>query len=194
MWGLGLSFTRFNPRPDRAAGATFQPRVGRSASMSFQSAPRPCGRGDRRVSPSAARRTSFNPRPDRAAGATRFQSRVARVALVSIRAPTVRPGRLIMVAPIPHQSVVSIRAPTVRPGRRTPRTTPPRTELFQSAPRPCGRGDLSSISSARRIRCFNPRPDRAAGATHNMDLTPCGGSVSIRAPTVRPGRHKNAHR
>ncbi len=184
----GFRSVCFNPRPDRAAGATVDPagaadrvpvsiraptvRPGRQHCLVailtlivFQSAPRPCGRGDpgrreRRTSPrrfnprpdraaGATRRphsllpapSSFNPRPDRAAGATKIQLGSLALGVVSIRAPTVRPGRLGLFAGRVMIRQVSIRAPTVRPGR--PQRAASRSALatFQSAPRPCGRGD-----------------------------------------------------
>ncbi len=173
----------FNPRPDRAAGATDVEsfsrirhevsiraptvRPGRQRKKHtpmrtdmFQSAPRPCGRGDRsRPSPSSSF-TRFNPRPDRAAGATRNGGKLYRIAAVSIRAPTVRPGRLGRVPPAGLTSVVSIRAPTVRPGRRDTVGRHARVWRFQSAPRPCGRGDRLESRFVRRVRRFQsaPRP------------------------------------
>ncbi len=158
--------------------------VARAEITPFQSAPRPCGRGDITAPDAERAAASFNPRPDRAAGATMvpflrepllasFNPRPDRAAgatlssggsphrpRVSIRAPTVRPGRLIMVAPIPHQSVVSIRAPTVRPGRPGRHRCQRELVRFQSAPRPCGRGDSRPNSATRGASQFQsaPRP------------------------------------
>ncbi len=275
--------TGFNPRPDRAAGATRRRSEPRAASRCFNPRPDRAAGATQPGPLSPASSCCFNPRPDRAAGATRRDSEhlyypsvsiraptvrpgrlsgggdLGELAGVSIRAPTVRPGRLIerghLRAPIsvsiraptvrpgrrvklnpnPHTRQVSIRAPTVRPGRparqrakpgrrevsiRAPtvrpgrrgfvhsvadqlgfnprpdraagatskRCTPPSIVTFQSAPRPCGRGDGSKRVARRRKSCFNPRPDRAAGATPECRVVDSVRCVSIRAPTVRPGR------
>ncbi len=213
----GGAYASFNPRPDRAAGATHrcvQPvaevkvsiraptvrpgrhrrsrqhlsigivsiraptvRPGRPAALdasesvvSFQSAPRPCGRGDLSAVFTVNVNTSFNPRPDRAAGATDEHGH----------------GH-------GHghgHELVSIRAPTVRPGRPASFRVLGANQSFQSAPRPCGRGDLSRDASCCARMRFNPRPDRAAGATSWNTSCTCAYRVSIRAPTVRPGRQK----
>ncbi len=190
------------------------PRV---AWVEFQSAPRPCGRGDRFHGACRCIGRGFNPRPDRAAGATRLRCASDNRHGVSIRAPTVRPGRPRHVNHSVAARLVSIRAPTVRPGRQTTPRHWIGTSMFQSAPRPCGRGDSTSAISASRVASFqsaprpcgrgdkrsaprgcpharfNPRPDRAAGATRcglNSRRSVC---VSIRAPTVRPGRLFELH-
>ena len=85
-------------------------------------------------------------------------------------------------------------------------------QMFQSAPRPRGRGDISSAFASRSCRCFNPRPAHAGGATRaclnseigtqsfNPRPAHAGGAtlpqseaadlyeVSIRAPPTRAGR------
>ncbi len=83
----------FNPRPDRAAGATNDFHLDANSNESFN--PRP----DRAAGATTYARNkggayaSFNPRPDRAAGATRLVPRLLGLVQVSIRAPTARPGR-----------------------------------------------------------------------------------------------------
>ncbi len=249
----------FNPRPDRAAGATrislrrFQyaavsiraptVRPGRRhrshnfiKPSAFQSAPRPCGRGDFFLQRPSPAWMLFQSAPRPCGRGDACSSVIARALAVSIRAPTVRPGRHAVLSPPPASTVVSIRAPTVRPGRPLALPRRVRSPEFQSAPRPCGRGDKSmadtgprqhrfnprpdraagatraglviellpesfnprpdraagatipEVVGARGIPRFNPRPDRAAGATTGMQLLRSTTLVSIRAPTVRPGR------
>ena len=63
------------------------------------------------------------------------------------------------------QVKVSIRAPPVRAGRPAAAWLSGDWRLFQSAPRPCGRGDIASQVSSYILGRFNPRPARAGGAT-----------------------------
>ncbi len=178
---------RFNPRPDRAAGATWPERANsRPRQVSIRAPTVRPGRHQNRVDILIT--TSFNPRPDRAAGATSDANLPRDVDFVSIRAPTVRPGRPPTDETKGAPTRVSIRAPTVRPGRHRVSASVLLIPLFQSAPRPCGRGDYSNRVERVQRSGFNPRPDRAAGATSGKTSSTLNASVSIRAPTVRPGR------
>ena len=85
---------------------------------------------------------------------------------------------------------VSIRAPAFRPGRC--RLTAIRTDLklFQSAPRPFDRGDLSHVrppseQSKVSIRAPAFRPGRCRHIWPTIGIR----FVSIRAPAFRPGRY-----
>ena len=60
--------------------------------------------------------------------------------------------------------------------------------LFQSAPRPRGRGDAARTLRSTGPESFNPRPARAGGATVVLAAMGFGLRVSIRAPPARAGR------
>ena len=141
-----VSLRRFNPRPARAGGATFSPHVSR---------------------PSVFR---FNPRPARAGGATDPREDTAVAGVVSIRAPPARAGRprQEMLAALAVQ--VSIRAPPARAGRPIGPASMLSEVVFQSAPRPRGRGDQFQSEPRWSHSCFNPRPARAGGATSSGGL------------------------
>ena len=180
----------------------------------FQSAPRPCGRGDRHARTRERRRLSFNPRLARAGEATGYGAYAFHVRGVSIRASPVRARRpdielnalsvivvSIRASPVrarrPGESarrmgavLVSIRASPVRARRRGNWLGVTSNNGFQSAPRPCGRGDVTSdaifnlshkvsiraspVRARRQLaersravagHCFNPRLARAGEAT-----------------------------
>ena len=84
---------------------------------------------------------------------------------VSIRAPVVRPERLVTEKNELDEKRVSIRAPVVRPER------PPHSSAHQSL-----------------CWCFNPRSGCETGATHAERNAATVHPVSIRAPVVRPER------
>ena len=134
----------------------------------FQSAPRPCDRGDGRVRSGLSRRACFNPRPGLATGATPLNQGRNRARCVSIRAPALRPGRR-------H--------------RRGDGVAQFSSE-FQSAPRPCDRGDGRGAGVIQSSGRFNPRPGLATGATGVRLRDRAADAVSIRAPALRPGRRK----
>ena len=131
----------------------------------FQSAPRPCDRGD----PGERRRRwsgrCFNPRPGLATGATRCRSKWTGLLVVSIRAPALRPGRRSNAVEDSPAQIVSIRAPALRPGRQHRLSSGDALDEFQSAPRPCDRGDGKWCWLKSNLDCFNPRPGLATGAT-----------------------------
>ena len=113
----------------------------------FQSAPRPCDRGDTASRPVLRRRLRFNPRPGLATGATERHHDDRRGGCVSIRAPALRPGRLLSSTNLLFDI------------------------SFQSAPRPCDRGDTADTMPMAEPMGFNPRPGLATGATTNLTLT-----------------------
>ena len=132
--------SRFNPRPGLATGATEQ-RERAANRTEFQSAPRPCDRGDDFAGRIQVRRPRFNPRPGLATGATYPR----RSYLCDPRSFNPRPGLATGAThrernPSPSRNV-SIRAPALRPGRPMSRTARTVFGWFQSAPRPCDRGD-----------------------------------------------------
>ena len=211
LYGLAR---RFNPRLARAGEATSD-LEGLGYAFGFQSAPRPCGRGDGmtwiaciwtatvsiRASPVRARRhdarTVHSPSP-----------------VVSIRASPVRARRPNRVENIIRPGMVSIRASPVRARRRHPCASSTTKPWFQSAPRPCGRGDRAYGNAIVPQVAFQsaPRPcgrgdiDGCAGLVvmrmFQSAPRPCGRGdfraleryfreryVSIRASPVRARRH-----
>jgi hypothetical protein len=56
-----------------------------------------------------------------------------------------------------------------------------RVNGFQSAPRPCGRGDLAQLAKDNQTKAFQSAPNFCQNLLQD--------SVSIRAPALRPGRH-----
>ena len=107
---------------------------------------------------------------------------------VSIRAPPARAGRQGGDRVGTRIGQVSIRAPPARAGRLASNTGTALTVMFQSAPRPRGRGDVGQEASEEGEISFNPRPARAGGAPHRAVRLNRGGGVSIRAPPARAGR------
>ncbi len=130
------SHASFNPRPAHAGGATYTTSTCVEVLLSFQSAPRPRGRGDKRGLTSHPHSRGFNPRPAHAGGATSAAAKLYRDMKVSIRAPPTRAGR-----------------PNVT-------TASPSAALFQSAPRPRGRGDVKARGETISKLVFQsaPRP------------------------------------
>jgi hypothetical protein len=55
-----------------------------------------------------------------------------------------------------------------------------RVNGFQSAPRPCGRGDLAQLAKDNQTKAFQSAPNFCQNLLQD--------SVSIRAPALRPGR------
>ena len=177
----------------------------------FQSAPRPCDRGDAQAAHHHRPFAGFNPRPGLATGATSdyytttnysvFQSAPRPCDRGDIAVGTI--GALVFMfqsAPRPcdrgdsspadstRTDTVSIRAPALRPGRPVGAWQPASVAVFQSAPRPCDRGDPGSRLSVKQPPCFNPRPGLATGATRSGGGGIRRDCVSIRAPALRPGR------
>ena len=155
----------------------------------------------------------FNPRLARAGEATAPDCGARQLCLVSIRASPVRARRPMFRGWPARLWGVSIRASPVRarrPSGYNKRTAPVR---FQSAPRPCGRGDFAQEAMRRGLGRFQsaPRPcgrgDRPAtpsstpSAMFQSAPRPCGrgdegglghgilpAGVSIRASPVRARR------
>ncbi len=110
--------------------------LGGSLDSSFQSAPRPCERGDAMLIRFETARLCFNPRRALASAAT---------------------SRHRLANP---EYAVSIRAAPLRARRRRTSRLHRRQTMFQSAPRPCERGDTIRAFSTREITKFQsaPRP------------------------------------
>jgi hypothetical protein len=125
----------------------------------FQSAPRPCGRGDLAQLAKDNQTKAFQSAPN-------FCQNLLQDS-VSIRAPALRPGR-----PGRHGGQRREICFNPRPGLATGATlllaNVRRHHLrFQSAPRSCDRGDLKLTVVLLAFASFNPRPGLATGATPN---------------------------
>ena len=163
--GRRLGHTKcFNPRPARAGGATSTCSRRSLPPSPFQSAPRPRGRGDKAVTAEGVFTTSFNPRPARAGGATRRRTSRRRAGACFNPRPARAGGATRLTGPGQQHGDVSIRAPPARAGRLELLRETQLDIVFQSAPRPRGRGDF---------------PEQFQIQTEG---------VSIRAPPARAGR------
>ena len=179
----------FQSAPRRARGR--QPESQVESQRCFKSAPPPARGRPGRARPDSG--PGFNPRPARVGGATWRGDVPSGLKDVSIRAPPARAGRLA-------DRSISARSPSLFQSAPRPRgrgdvtagraRRSPRS-LFQSAPRPRGRGDLvvGGLRAASDEFQSAPRP-RGRGDLHDRDVASAAMHVSIRAPPARAGRRK----
>ena len=110
---------QFQSAPRAPARGDIKPDVTLRILSRFQSAPRAPARGDQAVPISRLESKSFNPRPAHPRGATSHERADSGIgAVVSIRAPRTRAGRLVSISNGVASKRVSIRAPRTRAGRR----------------------------------------------------------------------------
>ncbi len=136
-------------------------------SRSFQSAPRPCGRGDACILCSATIAACFNPRPDRAAGAT-SRSRTSRRKRGSFNP---RPDRAAGATFLVRSACGFAAGFNPRPDRaagatRVTRFEPHPPPSFNPRPDRAAGATTYGRNKGGTYARFNPRPDRAAGATY----------------------------
>jgi len=155
----------------------------------FQSAPRPCGRGDAHCNPQSPIHSRFNPRLARAGEATVPGDHHQQLALVSIRASPVRARRLLRCAWTQSAGPFQSAPRPCGRGDQFAQHADPYLSMFQSAPRPCGRGDGTSVVPPANRRRFQSAP-RPCGRGDNSSTMVRHGTqgVSIRASPVRARR------
>ena len=132
---------RFNPHPAHVGGVT-KVGVGHVAAFSFQSAPRPRGRGDFSRLPKCQQVIRFNPHPAHVGGVTQDVRGVVH-SFCRFNPHPAHVGGVTQIVPALTFSCTA----------------------FQSAPRPRGRGDLARPSRPRASGCFNPHPAHVGGVT-----------------------------
>ncbi len=195
---------RFNPRPSRRTGDTYdaidsdrsfavsiraRPEgraipsffTGASTFSQFQSAPVPKDGRYLRSSPGQARSPSFNPRPSRRTGDTCCSRRALMMRAGFNPRPSRRTGDTTYQASSAGRQTVSIRA---RPeGRAIRRCAPPAAAAggFQSAPVPKDGRYRGRLLCRLTVSSFNPRPSRRTGDTGRRTTHSPRSKVSIRA-------------